>query len=726
LDSQPIHQRELKIVNAMSAACFIRPHHTSMSLTWYPPNQSVQFQDLKLKGGMFYFTPKYLDWPGEPSAIISFASVRGQADSPSNDLGYYPSYQDLSPSQRRAYLEWLANGRRDPHPEQRALGYLFLFFYGIERRIILEKDRDPALIEELLALLQHYQPHHKSRSLRGYFLSLAHYGSLLKGAKQYRHYWPRLFELDEGKTGEEAMKLVLANLFELGEPMHWSIGYRLAMVSPSSRRSVVVSRAKQEFWTLFQSRFENDFPSGMSLKAAKQAAVFRYQPASPALLARTDYGKASPYEMKVANVAGLHTQFNRVSEIWNSCVDDLSGYTRAVSSKKQTDAAALKAWMALPEELKASKPSPMQPFWDWMTSKAPREDEFHFVTAGSLAPWFGIAERKKLTRAQANEIVYGTAAMGWTIAPHPDHVDQPFAWDQETVVYKRTTSDPPEPQIPGLVRLLYLLMPVAAADGTVEQSEIDSFRKLVGHEVTKDSDWQYLEAVLAALMRDSNVAIQALPAMTKHIPARTRDAVFNLLVHIAAADGEVAPEEIKVLRKIARALELDANTAERILREDVAFREVTVAEAKPAKRTGEKIPDQEVSRPTGLHLDMDRIAALTKETHEVVSMLSAVMIEDSPPELETPATRSSAASDAVPDWVSSIAPRYQIALVYLVQHDELDAESFDSLAATHHLMADDLFNSINAWADEKLGDFLLERSDPIRIYRDLVSSNLPN
>jgi uncharacterized tellurite resistance protein B-like protein len=698
-----------------------------MSLNWYSPGQTVQFEDLKLRGGMFYSTPKVLDWPGEPSAIVATASVSKHADAPSNDIGYYPAYQNLPPSQRRTYLEWLAAGRRDPRPEERALGYLFLFFYGIERRIIVEKDRDPSLIEELLALLLHYAPHHKSRSLRGYFLSLAHYGSRLMGAEQYRHYWPRFFEIDDGKTGEEAMKLVLANLCDLREPMHWSIGYRLAMSNPESRKSVVVSRAQQEFWTLFQSRFENEFAGGMNLKAAKQAAVFRYQPASSALLARADYGKAWPYEMKVANVAGMHSQFTRVSEIWNSCVDDLSGYTRAVSSKRQTDAAGLKAWLELPAELKADIASPMQPFWDWMTSSAPRQDEFHFVTAGAIALWFGISERKKLTRTQASEMVYGAAAMGWTIAPHPTHLDQGFAWDQEITVYKRSSPDPLEPQTPGLVRLLYLLMPVAAADGTVEQSEIDAFHKLMGHEVTKDSDWQYLEAVLAALMRDTNVAVQALPTMMKHITERARDTVFNLLVHIAAADGEVVPEELKVLRKIARAFELDSDAAERILRDDVAFREVRVTEAKPAERAGEAIPEKERKQPAGLQLDMDRIAALTKETHEVVSMLSAVMTEDSDPEPEPPTVATAdPANSSVPDWATSIEARYQAALVYLVQHDELDRESFDSLAIEHQLMTDDLFNSINTWADETLGDFLLERSEPIRIYRDLLASQLSN
>jgi uncharacterized tellurite resistance protein B-like protein len=698
-----------------------------MDLTWYPPGQSIFFEDIKLLGGMFYSTPKSLQWPGEPSAIVANAPTTKPADHSSSDLGYYPSYQHLTPTQRRAYLEWLGRGRRDPQPEQRALGHLFLFFYGIERRIILDKDREPALIEELLALLQHYGPHHKSRSFRSYFSSLAHYGSWLMGPDHYRHYWPRLVEIDEGKTGEEAMKLVLANLHVLNEPLHWSIAYRLALADQNTRKSVVVTRTQQEFWSLFQNRYENEYPSGFLLKTSKQSAVFHYQPASQALLSVSHYGRSSPYDLKIPNVAGLHSQFSQVSKLWNSCVDDLSGYSKTLTSKKQANSVGVTAWMALPSELKSSMPNPMQPFWEWMTTVAPCESDCYFIQIGYLAPWFAITERSKVTKAQASEIAYGIASMGWTMAPHPGHVDQSYGWSQEVAIYRRNNSKPIEPQIPGLVRLLYLIMPLAAADGTIDPAEIDVFHRLISHEITNADDWKHLLAVEAVLMRDTNVAVRALASMTKHIHAKNRSSVFHLLVHVAAADGEVAPEELKMLRKIARGLELEPDTAERILRDDVAFREITIADAKPLNRQGETIPAKPQESPPGLQLDMDRIAALSQETHEVVSMLAAVMVEEE--ELAAPAQPIQTPVRDVPqppEWASGIAVRYQAPLVYLVAHDEIDSDSFDQLAAKHHLMPEDLFDAINSWSDETLGDFLLERSDPIRIYRNLMSSILPN
>ena len=48
-------------------------------------------------------------------------------------MDYWPSYSHLAPESRAAYLDWLAAGR----PGGAHIGYVFLFFYGIERRVLL-------------------------------------------------------------------------------------------------------------------------------------------------------------------------------------------------------------------------------------------------------------------------------------------------------------------------------------------------------------------------------------------------------------------------------------------------------------------------------------------------------------------------------------------------------------------------------------------------------------
>lgn len=73
------------------------------------------------------------------------------------DLGYYPSYAQLSPEQRAVYLEWL-NDIRDPVP----IGYVFLFYYGLERYLFTDKCSDAA--GAILAL----RHSHENNSFRHY------------------------------------------------------------------------------------------------------------------------------------------------------------------------------------------------------------------------------------------------------------------------------------------------------------------------------------------------------------------------------------------------------------------------------------------------------------------------------------------------------------------------------------------------------------------------------
>ncbi len=692
-----------------------------MSLTWHPAGQSVSFLDLKIPDGMVHSHAGRTAWPGEPSAIHVDLPVAKKAEDIAVDLGYYPHYEQITPAQRRTYLEWLAKGRRDENPGERALGYVFLFFYGLERRICLEKDRDPAVLQELAGLLEHYAPAHKSRSLRGYFLSLAHFASWQHGHEEYRGLWPQLFELDEGKTGDEPLKLVLANLFERQEPMHWSVAYRMAMLDPESKRSVVVSRAQQEVWHLFQTRYESEFSGGMKLKAAKQKAEYRHEPASAALVQASD-ARRRACGFAIANVRGAHSQFRRIPEIWNSCLDDLSGYSRVKTSKK-ADAAGVQAWLALPPELRSKQPCPMEPFWAWVKEHAPLEKGVHFVKMSGMARWFGLPEKPKLSNAQARGMADGIAAMGWCMAPHPAYVGHAYDWEQEVAVYPFVGPQGKDPHLQGLVGLVYLFMPVASADGTVDSSELGAFHKTLRTEIATMEDWQHVRATEAALMRDTNVALKALGAMIKEVEPGSKKAILHLLLQVAAADGEVSPDEMKILRRITRLLGLPPEMPERMLREDIGFRDVVVAEGSGARKNDEPIPTRPaVPQVPGLQLNRDRIADLTRETHEVVALLSTVMSHEEEangqPLAATAAAPQPDASDVA--WMKGLEVRFHAALLELAIFDELPAADFDKLAKKHRLLPDDLANSVNAWADEALGDFLLERSASVRVYRALL------
>lgn len=95
----------------------------------------------------------------EPSAIdltIPF-DISFTEEDLTSDIGYYPSYERLTPQQRAVYLQWLSDVSR-PIP----IGYVFIFYYGLERFLFTDK------YEAALSMIQHLRQFHSNSSFYTY------------------------------------------------------------------------------------------------------------------------------------------------------------------------------------------------------------------------------------------------------------------------------------------------------------------------------------------------------------------------------------------------------------------------------------------------------------------------------------------------------------------------------------------------------------------------------
>ena len=88
----------------------------------------------------------------EPALINPNLKVsREEADVTVRRMPYWPRYSEVDPIARRAYLQWLSSGRRDPAAD---IGYVFLFFYGLERRALLDLRSGSSSEQELMVIQQ--------------------------------------------------------------------------------------------------------------------------------------------------------------------------------------------------------------------------------------------------------------------------------------------------------------------------------------------------------------------------------------------------------------------------------------------------------------------------------------------------------------------------------------------------------------------------------------------
>jgi hypothetical protein len=125
-------------------------HPPGRSLCWRLPGEMVQLKSGHCIAGVIYTASGLVRGADEPSAINEGWQVASSPQPYHEPPRSWASYHTLSPQQRRAYLDWLAADRLDKGttPMNSVKGGLFLFFSGLERRLLWDGDWDFSLFDE--------------------------------------------------------------------------------------------------------------------------------------------------------------------------------------------------------------------------------------------------------------------------------------------------------------------------------------------------------------------------------------------------------------------------------------------------------------------------------------------------------------------------------------------------------------------------------------------------
>ena len=613
----PTKTRQPQITLRLNAATPFRQNTKSSggeALVWHQAGELVPLKTGHTVSGMIYTTSRDLPWPGESSAIDERLPVAAKSADLIERLPYYPNYKDLTAQQRRIYLDWMASGRPANHSAQFEFGYVFIFFYGIERRLILEDDSSALLFDELIKLMVDYGAT-QSKSLITYASQLVHFAGYR--TEVYSQLSQRLLAIDR-RTFKSGSQFILASLYNRGEPLRAEIAIMLAAADENSRKSKVTTRVKDEFHALFGRRFDETWPGGMKLEAAKLAAVVQYRPASGALLQLTYQGHSSEkFVQRIPHLLPRH--FKDLPKIWNSCIDDLSGYSRARARVKSLGS-ELSAWNALPSELRNKSLNPINEAFKTLVAAAPLEDYYRIVEVGEIAHLIGLAEALKLTPAQSRQITSALRGIGWSLAPDLSVLGSSVSWRQEVAVFEPCGEVGAKLAV--ILRLLFLSVIAASDEGNFDGAKLKIFEELVEGESPNPADWQHIHGALIILRRDSKSALRSLASIAKAIPEALKRPVIATLAEMAAVTGKIGVDQARILHRIGRAFAIDEAFIEQLVGEAMLKTGAVVLKGETGQ-PGERIPRPVA--PTGFALDASKIEALTKETHEVISILSKLM-----------------------------------------------------------------------------------------------------
>ena len=375
-------------------------------------------------------------------------------------------------------------------------------------------------------------------------------------------------------------------------------------------------------------------------------------------------------------------------------------------------------------------------------------EDVRFLPVGSLAMVLGFPAAEKYPVALSREIAKTVASRGFAIEPDVRHGTLPYRSSDEIALFR-----PLDPNVTtaynGASALLHLCVMIAAADNQITEGELSVARDFIRQSAALNpGEQQRIQVLECLLCRTPDIAKRSLTRLTKRLAIRDREMIGDVLVCVAGADGIVSNDEWNALNRAFNALELPPSSLEATLAKLGAhFEDPIVQEAEPPI-PGEQISIPEVhEKPAARHqftLDMDRIAQISRETKDVIGLLANVMSEEEPasstsaiPQPNLPVIASETEQKerniaGVSDLPSTSGPQgYQVPLdtlpekyrslfSRLVARDQWPQAEFAQLASEFNLMPLGVIDTINEWADDCLGDFLLEGEDPIILNRELL------
>ncbi len=677
----------------------------SANVRWLSAGESIEVAGENIPIGLIYVgeDKNRRNGPSEPSLINPKLKVaRGIVDISERLTSYWPSYDSISPEARRAYLQWLSSGRKAPHAN---IGYVFLFFYGLERRVFVDAKTDqaaagdiPIIIAEVERLLSIYGKNNSFNNYASRFVDFLRQGQIL--ARRYQKAPPA--PLPYGYEMPVELRIGLGQLAADKQPMpaDWALAWVLSDHNVGKRTPV--TRCKEAFAQLFCMRYEERYGAGMVLPQNKTRLRLQYNTASAGLPPQELDGLSG-----IPDVTATSAARKKLQQLVDECTVQLEPYSRYLGRNPDTPD-ALEGLLQLPVNLwpptaRTALAELKQRIGDGMVVMSFGELAGRLQSAGSLS------REKVLTLARALESLH--------IGIEPDVLTgSRTPKSEDNVALFATQADDGDlrssPAYSAASVTLDLACAVAAADGDTSPQEImllsqhiDSWSHLSG------AHRKRLKAHLR-LQLNQPPTLQSLKKKLEPLAEPAKRVVAAFLAHLAQVHGESSPAEVKLLERVYKTLQLDPQSLYSDLHVASSGSSVGSSQTTPS------IPGASPSKPVGgFALDQERIAQVQRETEQVSALLAQVFVDDKPAEPDDVVVEETVEDTSS---ICGLDADHSAFLRVLVSRTEWSHDELEAVASDMELMLDGALEQINDMAFEHFDMPVTEGEDPFEVNPDIM------
>lgn len=614
---------------------------TRGSARWVPAGEAVEVDGRLIAGGMLYVGTKASALNGrgvEPALIDPTLPVRwDDPDWAGRNMDYWPAYDRIDPPARAAYLSWLADGRRNTSTY---IGYVFLFFYGLERRLV---DSIEAKNHDELGVLET-----EIRRLRELYAENSSFERYSRDALEFIDGIKAIVgEVEPPKWEREyrGWKVPTSILVGVGRyvadakpvPSNWALSF--LRHHPEAYLRTPATRCQTEFDELFTIRYRERFGDGLEVRRPASHVSLSYRAASAGIAGQVEVGIQT-----IPDVSTSTSLIDKLKDLGAECTDELDAYSRFVG-RRPDEAESAAAVALLPDELLASHGGAVVDSLQRWTAELFRERAVVTVSLEELVEQWSPGRTEKIGKRDAVAVAALLGKLGVGVEPDVRFGSATPKPGTDVVLFPVPAGAPsaPSASYSAAMSLVHLTAVVAASDGSISEHEQRHLAEHAEHVLGLDAvECQRLEAHLTFLAT-GKLGMGGVRKRVEGLPLSQRAALGRFLVDVAAADGVVTPQEISTLTKLFAQLGLEESDVysqvHAVGTGDTG--PVTVKDAETSVRWAiERAPetrDGPADSGGGVQLDPAKVQERLAETAHVTALLAGIFTDDDDTVLPPPA-----------------------------------------------------------------------------------------
>ena len=680
-------------------------HKAEGDRLWIGPGQAISIAGHGIPGGMIYVGEELPDqWGGELENCLidpSLPVASARADTSGQNMDYWPAYHAMAPSSRLAYLRWLSNGRTD---SDTYIGYVFLFFYGLERRLVLEQSAVDAskLIDEVRRLRATYG---ENRSFARYSSALLDAAAVIFGQSDLT------LEPEFVRHGYQVplrVTVAIGRCIQRGDPVSadWMLSW--VMTHPETKLGTASRRNFDTFRELFKRRFAKLYPDGFSIDPIDSGPLtFTYKAASSSFEVPLD-----EFLSGVPDISRARNALAAAQTLAVGCADDLAAYGRFLT-RRPDDANSLEALAFLPQEVRGNRLSDLSAdTLKWLHKCHEHGDDLQlrdlFLRLRGDVP-------DKITQREVKQLADALGRFALGLSPDPRFALRKPKGEDEVVIFRLPGAvdelGEATNQYRAVLLTITLGMLVAQADGVVSESEETALKAVIAEtEGLTEGDRARLRANLT-WMKSEALTLGRLRSQLRDASAAERERIAFLAVSVAGADGRIDPVEVRLLEKLYRTLALETSG----LYDDLNNLGAELEE--PAGGSEASGSGQEAEAP-GFRLDPTKISTITEKTAEVSQILGSVFEYEEEPEPEPD-------EESLDGEFEGLDRRHGMLLAELLKAESWTRGDFEKLARQFDLMPDGALETLNDWSLEAFDETLVDEGEPLAVNREILEMGVP-